>query len=81
MKHPIFERRENDLYSNLTISLEDALTGFETTIKHLDGHVVKVKRDAITWAGFKMRIKNEGMPFVTDNTKVCPHNCCPHNET
>lgn len=69
-KHPIFERRGNDLYTNLTISLEDALVGFSTTIKHLDGHTVHVKRDGITWHGFKMRVNKEGMPSSTDNTKL-----------
>lgn len=69
VKHPLFERRGDDLYTNLTISLEDALTGFSTTIKHLDGHVVTVKRDSVTWHGFKMRVKNEGMPHLSDNTK------------
>jgi DnaJ family protein B protein 11 len=49
--------------------LEDALTGFSTTIKHLDGHIVTVKRDGITWHGFKMRVNKEGMPNLTDNTK------------
>ena len=70
VKHPLFERRGDDLYTNLTISLEDALTGFSTTIKHLDGHMVTVKRDSVTWHGFKMRVKNEGMPHLSDNTKV-----------
>lgn len=73
MKHKLFERSGHDLYTNLTISLEDALTGFETTIKHLDGHVVPVKRSEITWSGFRMRIKNEGMPVLEDNTKVKLH--------
>jgi DnaJ family protein B protein 11 len=73
VKNKLFERSGHDLYTNLTISLEDALTGFETTIKHLDGHVVAVKRSEITWSGFKMRIKNEGMPVLEDNTKVKLH--------
>ena len=40
--HEKFERRGNDLYTNLTISLEDALVGFKTSIKHVDGHSVEV---------------------------------------
>lgn len=36
----MFERRGDDLYTNLTISLRDALVGFETEITHLDGHTV-----------------------------------------
>lgn len=41
-KHPIFERRGLDLYTNVTISLEDALKGFKMEITHLDGHKVEV---------------------------------------
>lgn len=41
-KHPIFERRGLDLYTNVTISLQDALNGFRTEITHLDGHKVEV---------------------------------------
>ena len=40
-RHPVFERRGDDLYTNLTISLRDALVGFETEITHLDGHPVR----------------------------------------
>lgn len=38
--HPIFERKGDDLYCNVTISLVDALKGFEMQLKHLDGHFV-----------------------------------------
>ena len=40
-RHPVFERRGDDLYTNVTISLRDALVGFELSIKHLDGHLVR----------------------------------------
>src|SRR5690606_23470757 len=35
---PVFRRDGHDLHVTHTISLVDALTGFETTISHLDGH-------------------------------------------
>lgn len=38
-----FERRGNDLYTNVTLSLQEALVGFEMDILHLDGHKVNVK--------------------------------------
>ena len=38
--HPLFERRGDDLYCNVSISLQEALTGFEMQLKHLDGHSV-----------------------------------------
>ena len=36
----MFERRGDDLYTNVTVSLRDALVGFSMDIKHLDGHLV-----------------------------------------
>merc|ERR1711976_228811 len=67
MKHPVFERRGDDLYTNVTISLNDALCGFEMEIEHLDGHKVKVVRDKITWPDARIRKKNEGMPNYENN--------------
>lgn len=40
--HLIFERRGDDLYTNVTISLVDALTGFSLDITHLDGRKVLI---------------------------------------
>ena len=40
-RHSRFERRGDDLYTNVTISLVDALNGFEMEIDHLDGHKVR----------------------------------------
>ena len=37
-----FERRGDDLYTNVTISLQEALIGFELDITHLDGHKVSI---------------------------------------
>ncbi|RUS82802.1 hypothetical protein EGW08_009422 [Elysia chlorotica] len=67
IKHARFERRGDDLYTNVTITLADALTGFEMDIKHLDGHKVHVVRDKITWPGARMRKPNEGMPNYENN--------------
>lgn len=39
-RHARFERRGDDLYTNVTIALLDAMTGFEMDIPHLDGHLV-----------------------------------------
>lgn len=67
--HAIFERRGDDLYTNVTVSLTDALIGFEMTIPHLDGHKVQIKRDKITWPGARMRKPNEGMPNYDNNSQ------------
>ncbi|XP_022671501.1 dnaJ homolog shv-like [Varroa jacobsoni] len=67
--HPVFQRKGDDLYTNVTVSLMDALVGFETEITHLDGHKVKIVRDGVTWPGARMRKLNEGMPNYLDNLK------------
>jgi len=66
-KHKRFERRGLDLYTNVTISLQQALSGFEMDIEHLDGHKVHVVRDKITWPGARIRKKDEGMRSISDN--------------
>lgn len=65
--HPKFERRGDDLYTNVTISLTDALNGFELLLEHLDGHTVTVTREKITWPGARIRKKGEGMPNYENN--------------
>ncbi|ELT87266.1 hypothetical protein CAPTEDRAFT_207828 [Capitella teleta] len=67
MKHKMFERRGDDLYTNVTISLVDALSGFEMEIPHLDGHMVKIVRDKVTWPDARIRKKGEGMPNYENN--------------
>ena len=62
-KHRRFERRGNDLYHRMTISLKDALTGFSTSIPHLDGHVVDIDtHGSIIRYGEVRTYKDEGMP-------------------
>jgi len=65
--HRRFERRGDDLYTNVTLSLPDALGGFEMDIEHLDGHKVHVSREKITWPGARIRKKGEGMPNYENN--------------
>jgi len=65
--HPRFERKGDDLYTNITISLQDALTGFEMSIEHLDSHKVHVSREKVTWPGARIRKKGEGMPNYDNN--------------
>lgn len=62
-----FERRGDDLYTNVTISLMDALVGFDMDVVHLDGHKVHVSREKVTWPGARIRKKGEGMPNYENN--------------
>jgi DnaJ-related protein SCJ1 len=60
--HKKFSRIGNNLYTNMTISLLEALVGFTKTMKHLDGHIVTISKTDITKPGEIFSIKNEGMP-------------------
>ncbi|CAG8506202.1 2091_t:CDS:2 [Acaulospora morrowiae] len=62
LPHPTFVRKGDDLYTKKTISLIDALTGFEKNFTHLDGRTIILKRDQVTQPGFIEVIKSEGMP-------------------
>lgn len=69
LPHDIFERRDHDLYTNMTISLQQAMVGFSTRVKLLDGRYVKVSRDKITPHNLKLRKRGLGMPHRDDNNK------------
>ncbi|KAL7670704.1 hypothetical protein ACOME3_005632 [Neoechinorhynchus agilis] len=63
VRHKTFERKGDDLYTNMTITLLDALLGFETEIAHLDKQKVRVvKTGKTTSPGEIMKIPNKGMP-------------------
>ncbi|EDQ86393.1 uncharacterized protein MONBRDRAFT_33863 [Monosiga brevicollis MX1] len=67
LKHSRFQRAGNDLLTNITITLEDALTGFEMEVKHLDGHKVQVKREGITAPNSIVKVAGEGMKSFDNN--------------
>ena len=59
--HPRFKRMGNDLFTTVNIDLYTALLGGETTIDTLDGKV-KLKVNAETQSGTKIRLKGKGFP-------------------
>ncbi|CAM39098.1 DNAj-like protein [Leishmania braziliensis MHOM/BR/75/M2904] len=60
--HPLFRRSGNDLYANVSITLKEALLGFEKTLAHLDGHEVELHWDGVIQNTQQVRITGEGMP-------------------
>ncbi|OAF68517.1 DnaJ domain protein 20 [Intoshia linei] len=68
-KHPIYTRRGNDLHTNCTLTLEEALNGFNITIYHLDGHPILLSRNKITWYGARIKRSGQGMPLESDINK------------
>ena len=65
--HSVFERKHDDLYTNVTITLLDASNGFKMDIKQLDGRKLLIEREKITWPGAKIKKKGEGMPNYENN--------------
>ena len=61
-KHPRFERRGNDLFTKVRLSLSEALLGYTKEIAHLDGHIVRVEYTGVTQPGAVRQVREEGMP-------------------
>jgi DnaJ-related protein SCJ1 len=40
--HSTFKRVGNNLYIDITLTLEESLLGFKRSVTHLDGHVVNI---------------------------------------
>lgn len=49
IKHPFYRRRnKHDLQATLTLSLKEALLGFEKKIKTLDNRFITLKNEGVT---------------------------------
>lgn len=72
-----FTRKNHDLYTEITVSLKESLSGFSKSVKHLDDRmiVISVPKGKVTPPGTVLRVKNEGIPankgtlFVTIKVK------------
>ncbi|TYI69351.1 hypothetical protein E1A91_D08G149200v1 [Gossypium mustelinum] len=67
--HDRFRREGDDLHATVTITLVQALVGFEKTIKHLDDHLVNVSSKDITKHKEVRKFKGEGMPLHSSKKK------------
>ncbi|THU71233.1 hypothetical protein C4D60_Mb08t33400 [Musa balbisiana] len=67
--HERFRREGNDLHMTVTISLLQALVGFEKTIKHLDEHLVEIGTKGITKPKEIRKFRGEGMPIHMSTKK------------
>ncbi|OAY67518.1 DnaJ protein ERDJ3B [Ananas comosus] len=67
--HQRFRREGNDLHTTVTISLLQALVGFEKSIKHLDEHPVEIGTKGITKPKEVRKFKGEGMPLYQSTKK------------
>lgn len=60
--HDDFERDGDDLKTRVTLTLKEALLGFNKSIKHLDGHNVRLNKLGVTNPGYTQKVIGEGMP-------------------
>ncbi|KAF9607242.1 hypothetical protein IFM89_033449 [Coptis chinensis] len=67
--HDRFKREGNDLHMIVTITLVQALVGFEKTIKHLDEHLVDISSKGVTKPKEVRKFKGEGMPLHFSSKK------------
>ncbi|XP_042475128.1 dnaJ protein ERDJ3B-like [Macadamia integrifolia] len=67
--HDRFRREGNDLHTTVTITLVQALAGFDKTIKHLDEHPVDISSKGITIPKEVRKFKGEGMPLHFSSKK------------
>lgn len=67
-KHPVFERKGDDLHCEVPLDLYTAILGGEVEVPTLDGQV-QLKVPAGTHGGKTFRLKEKGMPNLRDRQK------------
>lgn len=63
-EHEVFKRRGQDLFISKEVSLNQALTGFEFAIEHLDGRTLHVRSTGIIKPSGLVKVAGEGFPSV-----------------
>eukprot|EP00752_Nemacystus_decipiens_P008329 g7444.t1 len=66
LAHPRFERRGADLVHKKTISLMEALLGFERWLTLLDGRRIPIVHDQVNLSGYTQEFPNRGFPVAGD---------------
>ena len=61
--HHRFKREQNDLHTSMTLTMKEALLGFNKSIQHMDGRHVTVSSDEPVQPNQVLVIKEEGMPI------------------
>ncbi|HOU35871.1 MAG TPA: molecular chaperone DnaJ [Candidatus Omnitrophota bacterium] len=62
-RHPVFERRDNDIITEVTVSVTKAILGGDVQVPTLNGHV-EMKIPPGTQSGKIFRLKEKGIPDV-----------------
>lgn len=69
LPHKFFERDGSDVYCVIPISVTQAILGAEVQVPTLNGERVKVKIPSGTQNGKILRLKNEGIPHLHNNSR------------
>lgn len=68
--HPTFNRKGNDLFYTIELSLYEALFGFIKTIVHLDERELTITHKGKTECGSYRKILDEGLTNVEDHSQI-----------
>lgn len=60
--HRVFQRKGNNLYMTLDITLQESLLGFTKYFEHLDGHRFEISKSSVSVPNEVLKLKDEGMP-------------------
>ncbi len=66
--HPLFERKENDIYIDVPLTITEAVLGCKKEIPTIDGTVI-LDIDAGTQPGDQLRLRGKGVKDPTRNKK------------
>lgn len=66
--HPLFERKNNDIYCEIPVSIPQAALGAEIEVPTVDGKVAYSIPEG-TQPGTVFRLKNKGVPYVRSNSR------------
>ena len=62
--HPVFERKQGDLYTKIKVSYTTMILGGEITLTNLDNNAVKLRIPSLTENNQFFKIKEQGMPSI-----------------
>jgi DnaJ-class molecular chaperone len=60
--HQKFKRVNDNLFVDLSVSLEEALLGYSKRVQHLDGHLVEIASQEVSQPFSWKIVRGEGMP-------------------
>ena len=68
-QHPVFTRKDNDLYASVTVTLLESLTGFQKELRLLDGTALTVSARKVTPHGHVFRFDGMGLPLTSRSAR------------